>query len=182
MPAKSTSPLTETKRSKSRGPPKILPLSSRDISSSNAPQIGHPEIVDSITGLPRQPPSKVASPTIPGVEQDQSSTEELNKGDKPSKVLTELTTTPATDNYAEPLKFVKRTTTKERLKMPLDAEEFEAARTLTVNQPGCRYCPMYFMTDDALKKHINGKHPNGPTAECNWNDSGCGKRIRDPQL
>ena len=41
---------------------------------------------------------------------------------------------------------------------------------------------MYSMTDDVLEKHINKKYPNGPTAECNWNDSGCNKRIRDPQL
>lgn len=182
MPGKSISSLTETKRSKSRGQPKILSRSSRNISSSDAPQIGHSEIMDSITGLPRQPSSKVASPTVPGVKQDQSSTEELNKGDKPSKVSSELTATPATDDYAKPLKFVKRTTTKERLKMPLDAEKPEAARTLTVDQPRCRYCLMYFMTDDALKKHIDGKHPNGPTAECNWNGSSCEKRIRDPQL
>ena len=183
MPGKSTSSVTETKRSKSRGPPKILPRSSRNINSSNAPQIGHSEIMDSITGLPRQLSSKVASPTVPGGEQDQSSTEELRKGDKPSKVSLELTAPPATDDYAEPLKFVKRTTTtKERLRMPLDAEKLEAARILTVSQPRCRYCLMYIMTDDVLKKHINGKHPNGPIAEYNGNDSGCEKRIRDPQL
>lgn len=38
------------------------------------------------------------------------------------------------------------------------------------------------MTNDALKKHISGKHPNGPIAECDWNDSGCEKRIRHLQL
>lgn len=99
--------------------------------------------MDSIAGLPCQPSSKVASLTVPGVEQDQSSTEELNKGDRPSKVSSELTAPPATDDYAELLKFVKRTTTKERLKMPLDAEKLEAARTLTVNELRCRYCLMY---------------------------------------
>lgn len=88
----------------------MLPCSGKNISSSNAPQIGHPEIMDSITGLPRQPSSKVTFPTVPGVEQDQSSTEELNKGDKPGKVSSELTVTPATDDYSKPLKFVQRTT------------------------------------------------------------------------
>lgn len=182
VPGKSTSSLTEITQSKSRGPPKILPRSSRKTSSSNASQIGRPEVMDSITGSPSQPSSEVASPIVPGVEQDQSSTEELNEGDKPSKVSSEPTATLATDDHAKPLKFVKRIKTKERLKMPPDAEKLEAARILAVSQPRCRYCLMYFMTDDALKKHINGKHPNGPTAQCNWNDSGCNKRIRDPQL
>jgi hypothetical protein len=105
MPGKSTSSLAETKRSKSRGPPKILPRSSRKTSSSNASQIGRPEVMGSITGLPRQPSSRVASPTVPGVEQDQSSTEGPNEGDKPSKVSSEPTATPTTDNHAKPLKF-----------------------------------------------------------------------------
>jgi hypothetical protein len=61
MPGKSTSSLAETKRSKSRGPPKILPRSSRKTSSSNTPQIGGAEVMGSITGLPRQSSSRVAS-------------------------------------------------------------------------------------------------------------------------
>jgi hypothetical protein len=162
MPGKSTSSLAETKRSKSRGPSKILPLSSRKTSSSNAPQIDSPEVVSPITGFLRQPSPEVASPTVPGVEQDQSSTEELNEGDKPSKVPSEPTVTPATDNHAKPLKFVKRKTTKERLKLPPDAEKLETVRTLAENQPRCRYCLMYFMTDDTLEKHINKRHTSRP--------------------
>jgi hypothetical protein len=33
-----------------------------------------------------------------------------------------------------------------------------------------------------LKSTSTKGTPAGPTADCNWNDSGCDKRIRDPQL
>ncbi|KAH0543379.1 hypothetical protein FGG08_002335 [Glutinoglossum americanum] len=158
----------------------MQPIMNGTRSQLNVPQIGRPKVMGFTTKLPRQLSPKVASPTVPGVEQDQSSTEELSEGSNPSKVSLELTATPATDNHARPWTFVRRTTTEGRLQLP-PAEKLEATRALSENQPRCRYCLMYFVTDDALEKHINKKHPNGPTAECNWNNSGCDKRIRDPQ-
>jgi hypothetical protein len=67
--------------------------------------------------------------------------------------------------------------------LPLTAASvIESARCLAQNQPRCHYCLKYFMTDRSLNDHINKKHPNGPTAICNWNNSGCHKRIQIPTV
>ncbi|KAF2464903.1 uncharacterized protein BDR25DRAFT_361127 [Lindgomyces ingoldianus] len=93
------------------------------------------------------------------------------------------------DDGGEPRTFVKLTTPKslselKKIKgiVQSDAERLETARTLSLTQPQCVFCLIYFQTDVALGNHVNMKHPNGRTAECNWNDSGCDKRIRDPKL
>jgi hypothetical protein len=55
----------------------------------------------------------------------------------------------------------------------------EAAKLLAPNQPRCRYCFRYLMSDRARDSHEKNSHPNGRTPMCNWNNSGCDKRIRN---
>ena len=48
----------------------------------------------------------------------------------------------------------------------------ETAKILAQNQPRCRYCFRYFMSDRARDEHEKKSHPNGQTPICNWNNSG----------
>ena len=55
----------------------------------------------------------------------------------------------------------------------------ESAKILGQNQPRCRYCLRYLMSDRARDDHEKNSHPNGRNPICNWNNSGCDKRIRN---
>jgi hypothetical protein len=55
----------------------------------------------------------------------------------------------------------------------------EAANILAQSPPRCRYCFRYLMSDRARDDHEKNSHPNGRTPICNWNNSGCHKRIRN---
>lgn len=60
-------------------------------------------------------------------------------------------------------------------------ETIEAPKTLAENQPPCQYCFRYFSNHQSRDNHEKSEHPNGRTPICNWNNSGCDKRISNPK-
>lgn len=55
----------------------------------------------------------------------------------------------------------------------------ESAKIRAQNQPRCRYCFRYLMSDRAQDDIEKNSHPDGRTPICNWNNLGCDKRFRN---
>jgi len=55
----------------------------------------------------------------------------------------------------------------------------EAARMLAQNQPRCRFYFKYLMSDRVKDEYEKKWHPAGRTPRCDWENSGCDKRIQN---
>jgi len=55
----------------------------------------------------------------------------------------------------------------------------EASSMLPQNQPRCQFCFKYPMSDRVKDEHEKKWHPAGRTPRCDWENSGCDKRIQN---
>ena len=187
----------KTKQLKSPSLPTTLRRPSRTADSSNVPHGTGSGVAGSVTGSPRwQSPSTL--PAAPSLDQNQSPADGQHDARELNGPQGSFNTSSFTTKYAA-FSFEKideeNGATNSLVKISENPEKgsdtcprldkasvIESARLLAQNQPRCRYCFMYFMSDEAVTKHEKNKHPKGRTATCNWNNSGCDKRIHDPRI